>query len=208
VCDVWDHPDDTRLNVEEWIVGNPSVDNKSVFVKDLIDNSFKQVETYMRNFHKFLEKVYENENIDFNLLLNEKIKDPALFIPLLFKRFKGQIDDFDNYLPESKDLGMLRVDFFSIKQKLKPSPKECFDKMRKMLPPEIKRRIEQCKVWIVKQSGELTKKVGDNPDEFVEQLKQLEYTKEQIQDFSDKLDLCFQLQRTCIEYSIEITKEE
>lgn len=85
---------------------------------------------------------------------------------------------------------MLKVDFYSIKSKLKPSPKECFEKMRKMLPPEIKRRIEHCKIWINKQIIELTKKVGDNPDEFVEQLKQLEYTKDNIQDFSDKLDLC------------------
>ncbi len=31
----------------------------------------------MKNFHRFLEKVYENENIDFKLILDEKLKDPA-----------------------------------------------------------------------------------------------------------------------------------
>ena len=119
-------------------------------MKDLIDNSFKKVEQYMKNFHRYLEKVYDNENIDFKLVLDEKLKDPAMFINLLLKRFKSQMDEFDNYLPETKDLGMLWVDFFGIKQKLKPSPKECYEKLRKAFPAEIKWRIEACKLWTLK----------------------------------------------------------
>ena len=44
----------------------------------------------------------------------------------------------------------------------------CYEKLRKAFPAEIKWRIEACKLWTLKQTSELTKKVGDNPDEFVE----------------------------------------
>lgn len=53
-----------------------------------MNNSFKNVEQCMKNFHPYLEKVYDNENIDFELVMNEKLKDPSLFVTLLLKRFK------------------------------------------------------------------------------------------------------------------------
>lgn len=53
----------------------------------------------------------------------------------------------------------------------------------------------------------MTKKVIE-ADEFVQQIKALEYTKDNIQEWSDKIDLCSQLQRICLENKIEISKEE
>lgn len=41
----------------------------------------------MKNFHKYLEKVYDNDNINYELIINEKLKNPAEFISLLLKRF-------------------------------------------------------------------------------------------------------------------------
>jgi len=140
---------------------------KSKWVKESIDNSFKNVEQYMKNFHMFLEKVYDNESINFAIIINEKLKDPQTFIHLLMKRFTHQMTEFDDFLPDTKDLGMLRIDFSNIKKALKPNPWECFEKLRKMIPPEIKRWVEECWKWIQRQTHELTKKVGDDPEEFV-----------------------------------------
>ena len=41
----------------------------------------------MKNFHKYLEKVYDNDNINYELIIHEKLKNPAEFISLLLKRF-------------------------------------------------------------------------------------------------------------------------
>lgn len=56
-------------------------------IKDYLDNSFKNIEQYMKNFHKYLEKVYDNDNINYELIIHEKLKNPAEFISLLLKRF-------------------------------------------------------------------------------------------------------------------------
>ena len=69
----------------------------------------------MRNFHKYLEKVYDNEIINFDMIINEKLKNPAEFISLILKRFENQKQEFEDYLPELKDLGLLQADFTQIK---------------------------------------------------------------------------------------------
>lgn len=75
------------MNVDDWIADIPIVKEKSQRIKDYIDNAFKNIEIYMRNFHKYLEKVYDNDNINYELIINEKLKNPAEFIALLLKRF-------------------------------------------------------------------------------------------------------------------------
>lgn len=87
VCDFWEPPDETHLNVDDWIADIPIVKEKSQRIKDYVDNAFKNIEIYMRNFHKYLEKVYDNDNINYDLCINEKLKNPAEFIALLLKRF-------------------------------------------------------------------------------------------------------------------------
>jgi len=148
VCDFWEPPDETNLNVDDWIADIPIVKNKSQYIKDYLDNSFKNIELYMKNFHKYLEKVHDNENINFDMIVDEKLKNSAECVTLILKWFHHQIEEFEEYLPAKKDLGMLWVDFGSIKTALKPKPQECFDKIKKRLPPEIKWRVEDCWKWI------------------------------------------------------------
>jgi hypothetical protein len=57
------------------------------------------------------------------------LKDNRLYNPLesigtLIQRFLRQRNDWNDMLPESKDLGMLRVDVLNIKEKLVPSPQQ------------------------------------------------------------------------------------
>jgi len=87
VCDNWEPPDETHLNVDDWIADIPIVKNKSQLIKDYLDNSFKNIEIYMKNFHKYLEKVHDNDNINFNILIDERLWNPAEFITLILKWF-------------------------------------------------------------------------------------------------------------------------
>ena len=64
--------------------------------------------------------------------------------------------DFDNYLPESKDLGLLRVDFLTIKNALKPNPKEMFSQIKGKVPPVLKDRILVVKEWLEERIQSIT----------------------------------------------------
>lgn len=61
----------------------------------------------------------------------------------LLKLLNEQIEDFDNYLPESKDLDLLRIDISKIKIKIKPNPRDAFDILRKEFSLVIKMRVLQ-----------------------------------------------------------------
>lgn len=75
------------MNVDDWIAEISIVKNRSMMIKDYLDNSFKNIEQYMKNFNKYLEKVYDNENINYELLIHEKLKNASESISLILKRF-------------------------------------------------------------------------------------------------------------------------
>jgi len=76
----------------------------------------------MRNFDPFLEDIYDNNNIDYELVLDENLKNVQDVLPLLLDRFESQKDKFEEYLPTTTDLGLLRIDFQDTKLNLKPNP--------------------------------------------------------------------------------------
>ena len=47
--------------------------------------------------------------IDFTILDNENLKNPSEVIEALLYRFKTQKNKFEDLLPESKDVGMIKV---------------------------------------------------------------------------------------------------
>lgn len=150
---------------------------------------------------------YDNLNINYDIVMDERLKNPQEVIPELLKLINKQIDDFDNYLPESKDLGLLRIDFSKIKQKLKPNPKDVFDRLRKELPLAIKRRILSKKQWLNERIDSITSTVID-VDQFVKQVQALEFIDKHFQKVKDEIDLYQNLQRICQQNGISISKED
>ena len=150
---------------------------------------------------------YDNLNINYDIVMDERLKNPQEVIPELLKLINKQIDDFDNYLPESKDLGLLRIDFSKIKQKLKPNPKDVFDRLRKELPLAIKRRILSKKQWLNDRIDSITSTVID-VDQFVKQVQALEFIDKHFQKVKDEIDLYQNLQRICQQNGISISKED
>lgn len=150
---------------------------------------------------------YDNLNINYDIVMDERLKNPQEVIPELLKLINKQIDDFDNYLPESKDLGLLRIDFSKIKQKLKPNPKDVFDRLRKELPLAIKRRILNKKQWLNDRIDSITSTVID-VDQFVKQVQALEFIDKHFQKVKDEIDLYQNLHRICQQNGISISKED
>ena len=108
-----------------------------------MNNAFKKVEKYLENYGPYLQKYYDNKNINFDMVLHENLKNPQEVLPELLKMLNKQADDFDNYLPEGKDLGLLKVSFHKVKNELKPNPKKTFEKIKKELPLVIRRRLNK-----------------------------------------------------------------
>ena len=61
------------------------------------------------------------------MLKDEQLKNPSEVIEALLSRFNTQNEKYKDLLPDSKDVGMIKVNTQSIREKLLPVPKECLD---------------------------------------------------------------------------------
>ena len=134
VCDEWDPPDDNNLNCDEWLQENYWFMNQTDLIGGYMSEAFNNVSTFFMQLENFLQSFWENKQLgNFEIIENERLKNPVDVIPLLLQRFNDQKTNFENLMPLNRELGMIRVNLYEIKNKLTPSPKECFNKLKKML---------------------------------------------------------------------------
>ena len=131
------------MNCEEWLVSNPLYENHRKRIENLIHGAFEKVEYFFEVYNDFLTEYWQNKAIDFSILENEQLKNPSEVIEALLHRFKSQKFQYEDLLPESKDIGMIKVNTLSIREKLLPVPKDCIDILRKSLPVIVKTRIQK-----------------------------------------------------------------
>jgi hypothetical protein len=156
--------------------------------------AFKKAEKFIENFQPYLQKYYDNMHINFDIILNENLKNPQEILPELLKKLTREVDDFDNYLPETKDLGILKINFHRIKQKLKPNPKEIFEKLKRELPLVIRRRLNSKKQWLYERIHSISSPAIE-VDEYVRQVQALDFIDNNFQRVKDDIDLYQNLQR-------------
>ena len=82
------------------------------------------------------------------MLKNEHLKNPSEVIEALLYRFNTQNEKYKDLLPESKDVGMIKVNTLTIREKLVPVPKECLDILKSLLPQTVKTRIQNEQIWL------------------------------------------------------------
>ena len=91
---------------------------------------------------------WQNKHINFNILDEEKLKNPSEVIEALLYRFKTQKNRYEDLLPDSKDIGMIKVNTLAIRDQLMPLPKEKLAILRKLLPSIVKTRIQNQQNWL------------------------------------------------------------
>ena len=169
--------------------------------------AFKKVEKYLENFQPFLQKYYDNKNINFEIILHENLNNPTEVLPELLKMLNNQADDFDNYLPEGKDLGLLKVNFHKVKNALKPNPKKTFERIKKELPLVIRRRLIKKKEWLNDRIASISSPAIE-VDEYIRQVQALDFIDQNFQKVKDDIDLYQNLHRICSQNGIEVSKED
>lgn len=107
---------------------------------------------------------------------------------------KNQAEDFDNYLPEVKDLGLLKIELHKVKNELKPNPKKIFEKLSRMLPKEIKSRLNTKKEWLLERIESISSRAIE-VEEYVKQVQALEFIDHNFQKVKDDIDLYQNLHR-------------
>lgn len=205
VCeDEWESPDaNNKLDCEEWLRGHPAMEEAQIRITECVDHAFDKVDKFFSKLQPFLHSVWENQQLgkfktDEEMAQNtppecpfQYLQDPALagattIFPMMIERFKTQKSDFEDYIHDSRDLGMLKVDFREVKKELVPSPQKCLQEMKRKIPSLVKARLHAHRDWIETQIKAITARV-ETVDEYVTQVNALEYTSENIQRVKDDI---------------------
>lgn len=149
VGDDWEHPDTNYLNPQDWIDGGGSPQDKfQKTFRELITSAFAACEKYTKSkFQKVLQEFWENSRIDFAIFTNEKLLNPGEAFNWTLKKLADQKDYYDKEIPETADLGLLKIDSKMIRKKIVFFPAEIIQRFAVFLPEMIKQRNINVKEW-------------------------------------------------------------
>jgi dynein heavy chain, axonemal len=124
----------------EW-VDVYSNDNDKNDLKGLLEKSFEDTTQFIyKIYEKYLVMFWENEQIDYNIFINEQLSDPCDSIQYSLEHLAYQKEIVSKELPFLLDKQILRVNAYSLKNILEPQSNEILNKIYLSIPPEIKKR--------------------------------------------------------------------
>mmetsp|Transcript_43961 Transcript_43961/g.42553 ORF Transcript_43961/g.42553 Transcript_43961/m.42553 type:complete len:98 (+) Transcript_43961:2341-2634(+) len=95
------------LNPFSWINENEYYTDKKEKVKESIESSFEKASEFLTRFQPLLEIYWRNKQLDLNILVHEKLKNPVESLGHTIRLFNHYHTLFNSKLPSSTDLGML-----------------------------------------------------------------------------------------------------
>ena len=83
----------------------------------------------MKRFQPILEIYWRNKQIDLNILVDERLKNPVEGLLNTIKLFNHYNDLFAQKLPNQADIGLIQLDAKSARTKIAPTPKQYIKKI-------------------------------------------------------------------------------
>ena len=87
VCSEWVLPDQLYLNCDEWLSDNIMYKEKESTVNDYVEQAFSKVNLFFDQFEPILIAYRENEQTEYDILKDEKLKNPTEVLNALLYRF-------------------------------------------------------------------------------------------------------------------------
>jgi DNA-binding transcriptional regulator GbsR (MarR family) len=163
--------------------------------------------TFLTRFQQLLEIFWRNQQVDLNILVHDRLKNPVESIGNTIKLFNYYHTFFSSNLPSMTDIGLLQIDSKGSRTTLLPTPKDYIAQIESMIPKVIRERTDESKKWLRKAISNLGKPVT-NVEEFVEQNGHLVYVNENFQNVRDRVDLYGQIYNTLAEFQLKVKKED
>jgi hypothetical protein len=163
--------------------------------------------TFLTRFQQLLEIFWRNQQVDLNILVHDRLKNPVESIGNTIKLFNYYHTFFSSNLPSMTDIGLLQIDSKGSRTTLLPTPKDYIAQIESMIPKVIRERTDESKKWLRKAISNLGKPVT-NVEEFVEQNGHLVYVNENFQNVRDRVDLFGQIYNTLAEFNLKVKKED
>mmetsp|Transcript_30959 Transcript_30959/g.47349 ORF Transcript_30959/g.47349 Transcript_30959/m.47349 type:complete len:271 (+) Transcript_30959:3157-3969(+) len=120
----WEPPQEKNelyLNCDDWLRENPYYVHLEDNLEALINEAVSKIEIQFELFEPYLYAYWVNQQIsDFSIIQHERFRNPTDILPYLLGRFVEQDEIFNEFVPQSKDLGLFRVKFNILRNHLTP----------------------------------------------------------------------------------------
>ena len=167
VGESWDEPDQLALDPFQWINENEFYTDKKEKVKESIESAFDKAKVFLTRFQPLLEVYWRNNQVDLNILVHERLKNPVDTLSHTIKLFNFYHNLFNSKLPSHTELGMLSLDSKNCRTSLLPTPKKFIAQIEDLVPKIMKARSDQAKKWLQQCLRDLQKQV-ETVEDFVE----------------------------------------
>lgn len=150
VGDKWEEHEEENLNPLSWINENKIFLEQKELVKEIIEGAFDKVKRFLTRFQPLLEIYWRNKQVDLNILVHERLRNPVESIQHTIKLFNFYHSLFNSNLPSMTEIGLLQVDSKGCRSTLLPTPKDFIARIEDMIPKVIRERTDEAKRWLRK----------------------------------------------------------
>lgn len=105
-------------------------------------SAFQKSSQFATRFQVILEIYWRNMQVDFNILVDEKLRNPVESLSNTIKLLNYYTQFFNSQLPSCTDLGLLQIDSKDTRSKLQPTPKDYIKQIEELIPRIIRERTD------------------------------------------------------------------
>jgi len=203
----WDIPESNFLIPVNYINKHPVYMNHEDEIKSVISSAYSKCYDFLKLFNKYLNMYWRNKNSDFSLIFHDRALKPIESLQNVLKLFDYQKKSFGEKIPETCNLGMLKINCEQARKALLPIPAHFITEVENLCNDTVKSKLDSVKSWIIGARSMMEFKVN-TVDDFVKQRENWNGIADAYQGNKEKVDIVGEIYDTLTSFSIVIKKED
>ena len=140
----------------------------------------------LKRLDPVLNKYWENSLVNLDLFKNPELQFPAESLQNTLEHLNWQKEFFHLTVPFIADIGLVRIDCSNAKTSLMPSPDELKEKLKELMPGQLRARNQEIKQWLHTSNMSL-RQITQHIRDFVAQQKSLKRIEKEFPKIKNKI---------------------
>ena len=176
-------------------------------LRNIIYSGYDKCYNYLKLLDKYLNHCWRNKRLDVNLIFSEDVYKPGETLSNVLNLFEYQKKKFIAKIPETCNLGFIKIDCLPIRKTLIPQPIECMKKIEHIGNLIMGERLNEVEEWIAKARKKLEVKVITVED-YVKQRLAWNEIADAYKDNKDKVDTVGEIYDAMNGFELKIRKDD
>ena len=203
----WDEPESNSVDPKVYICEQESFQSKETRLRTIVSSAYDKGFSFLVQFKEFLHDFWADDRADFNLLLHDRVLRPVETLTSALKLFGLQKQKFLDKIPETCNLGILKIDCSATRKALLPSPVVATRKIEELANVAMRTRLQEVRGWIAASRNELQIKV-ESVEDYVRQKNSWNKIADVFQSMKDRVDIYGSIYNIMTDFSMQVRKDD